>query len=179
MPTHVFILYSYKPGVQGAEAARCLSKALPTRRCSAVLLVATAQSAAQPIALLRGAGISMGISQLSGIRPAKRHIFQRPALQGHRTELGQVTPRAPRGRGVVTAVPEAPLETPVCACCAFLAWFFVLFFNVKEGRNETICLGRSGMDSRKVLFWVNVKHFTGALSPCVCVCVCTRCWSLF
>lgn len=138
---------------------------MPRRRCCAVLLVATARSAAQPIALLRGAGMSMAVSQLSGIAPAKRHIFQCPACQGDWTELGQVTPRAPPAtvllrhgwrRPSVPAVPFSP---------------FFLFSHVKEGRNETICLGRSGMDSRKVLFWVNVKHFTGALSPCVYVCV--------
>lgn len=140
---------------------------MPRRRCSAVLLVATARSAAQPIALLRGAGMSMAVSQLSGISPAKKHIFQCPACQGDWTERGQVTPRPRRPRCCSGTAGDARL----CLLCLFLLFFFLI--HVKEGRNETICLGRSGMDSRKVLFWVNVKHFTGALSPCV------YCWSLF
>lgn len=123
-----------------------------------LLLLAPAQRAARPGALLCRAGMWMGIRQLSVIGSAKKHIFQCP----NQTELGQVTPRAPEPRCWGHAAGESG-----CACPALFS------LNVKEWRNETICLGRLGTDSRQVLFWVNVKHFTGALSPCVC------CWSLF
>jgi len=59
----------------------------------------------------------MGVSQLSGTGPEKKHIFQCPAQQGDQTAPGQGTLRVP-GRGAVVAVLEMLLEMPICGCCA-------------------------------------------------------------
>lgn len=91
----------------------------------------------------------------------KKAYFPVSSLSGR---LDQARTGHPKGPLATVAVPEAPLETPPAPAVPLSLLFF---FNAKERRNETICLGRSGMDSRKVVFWVNVKHFTGVFSLCV------------
>lgn len=123
MPTHIFMILNEGFGALGPQAARA-------RRCQrgdALPNSLLQRHKAQPVALRRGAGVPVGISQLSGIAPVKRHVSQYPALQGDWAELGQVTPGTPHGQGAAAAGPEAPLETPVCACSAFLSLFYFFF----------------------------------------------------